>query len=261
MGAATPEHDPRAARSPDGSRTWSYWIRQPVLSPDGKTLAMVSDRPDPIEQRRRPPVLRPRHRRSRAFPGRCAGDRRRSATRTRPGVRRPGPPLRPERPRRLARVRRASTAGRSPPRRRPRSPVPGYLEPSYSPDGDYIAATKTSSFGTDIVILDASNGRELLRVTNDGASWAPAWSPAGDAIAFLHIDGPDRRPQARPARRGGPGLDGQGHHRPDRGLRPRRRVAPGLVRPGERAAGADADAGRRAARRAPRRERAPRPTP
>ena len=28
-------------------RTWQSWIRQPVLSPDGQTLAMVSDRPDP----------------------------------------------------------------------------------------------------------------------------------------------------------------------------------------------------------------------
>ena len=39
------------------------------------------------------------------------------------------------------------------------------------------------------MILDAPRGRELLRVTNDDASWAPVWSPAGDAIAFLHLDG------------------------------------------------------------------------
>ncbi len=39
------------------------------------------------------------------------------------------------------------------------------------------------------MILDAANGRELLRLTDDGASWAPVWSPAGDAIAFLHIEG------------------------------------------------------------------------
>ena len=32
---------------------------------------------------------------------------------------------------------------------------PGYLEPTYSPDGKYIAATRTSAFGNDIVILDA----------------------------------------------------------------------------------------------------------
>ena len=66
---------------------------------------------------------------------------------------------------------------------------PGYLAPSYSPDGRYVAATKTSTFGNDIVILDARDGRELLRVTNDGGSWSPTWSPIGDSIAFLHIKG------------------------------------------------------------------------
>jgi Tol biopolymer transport system component len=66
---------------------------------------------------------------------------------------------------------------------------PGYLEPAFSPDGRYVVATKTSSFGNDLVILDATNGRELQRLTNDGASWAPVWSPIGDAIAFLHIEG------------------------------------------------------------------------
>ena len=61
----------------------------------------------------------------------------------------------------------------------------GYMQASYSPDGRYIAATRTTALGTDVVILDGRNGSELLRVTDDGASWAPAWSPAGDAIAFL----------------------------------------------------------------------------
>ena len=80
---------------------------------------------------------------------------------------------------------------------------PGYLEPSYSPDGRYIAATKTSSFGNDVVILDAANGRELLRVTTDGASWAPAWSPDRGRDRVPAHRGPDRRPQAGPARRRG----------------------------------------------------------
>ena len=26
-------------------------------------------------------------------------------------------------------------------------------------------------------------------MTDDGASWAPTWSPAGDGIAYLHVDG------------------------------------------------------------------------
>jgi Tol biopolymer transport system component len=52
-----------------------------------------------------------------------------------------------------------------------------------------VTATKTSAFGTDIVILDASSGAELLRLTTDGSSWAPTWSPRGDEIAYLHVDG------------------------------------------------------------------------
>jgi Tol biopolymer transport system component len=63
------------------------------------------------------------------------------------------------------------------------------MQPSYSPDGRYIAATRTTALGTDVVILNAGNGNELLRLTDDDASWAPTWSPAGDAIAFLHIVG------------------------------------------------------------------------
>jgi len=39
------------------------------------------------------------------------------------------------------------------------------------------------------VILDARTGEQLLRVTDDGASFAPSWSPAGNGIAFLHIVG------------------------------------------------------------------------
>ena len=65
----------------------------------------------------------------------------------------------------------------------------GYMQPSYSPDGRFLAATRTTALGTDVVILDASNGQQLMRVTDDGASFAPTWSPAGNGIAFLHIVG------------------------------------------------------------------------
>ena len=66
---------------------------------------------------------------------------------------------------------------------------PGYLAPSPSPDNKYIAATRTDGFGTNIVILDGTTGAELLRVTDDDGSFSPVWSPAGDSIAFLHLDG------------------------------------------------------------------------
>ncbi len=54
--------------------------------------------------------------------------------------------------------------------------------------------------------------------------------------------GPDRRPQADPARGRCPELDGQGRHRPDRGLRARRFVPAWLVRPARPAPGTDPDA-------------------
>jgi Tol biopolymer transport system component len=65
----------------------------------------------------------------------------------------------------------------------------GYAQPSWSPDGKYIAAVRTSGRGRDVVVLDAKKGTELLRVTDDGRSFAPTWSPAGDQIVFLRAQG------------------------------------------------------------------------
>ena len=56
---------------------------------------------------------------------------------------------------------------------------PGYSRPRFSPDGRYIAATRTSAFGTDVVILDARNGNELLRITDDAHSWGADLVPDG----------------------------------------------------------------------------------
>ena len=109
-----------------------------------------------------------------------------------------------------AATRRAGdlSAGTSPTRRPTPLTGPGYLEPSYSPDGTYIAATRTSSFGNDVVILDAANGRELLRVT-DRRRIVGAGLVAGRRRDRLPPHRrPDRRPQAGQARRAGAGLDG-----------------------------------------------------
>src|SRR3974390_1110150 len=38
---------------------------------------------------------------------------------------------------------------------------PGYLQPSWSPDGKYLAVTKTSAYGTDVAIINASTGAEV----------------------------------------------------------------------------------------------------
>ncbi len=169
-----------------GSRDWFSWIRQPVLGPDGRTLALVSDGPDPSKS---DVVLQfydlPRKKRTvPTVPEIAPLGHQDPAWRSDGKV--------------LLYVRNGREGTRGAPviyswdvAKKTSTPLtgPGYLEPSYSPDGRYIAATRTSSFGNDVVILDAANGREVLRVTTDGASWAPAWSPVGDAIAFLHIQG------------------------------------------------------------------------
>lgn len=169
-----------------GSRTWHAWIRQPVLSPDGRTLAIVSDRPDPTRsdvvlqfydltsKRSKVPAVTEEAPLGHQDPAwRSDGKVLLYVRNGRDGVR--GAPViyRLD----VAKAKAAPLTG------------PGYLEPNFSPDGRYVAATKTTAFGNDLVILDAVTGRELMRVTTDGASWAPVWSPVGDSIAFLHIQG------------------------------------------------------------------------
>ncbi len=68
-------------------------------------------------------------------------------------------------------------------------PAMGYADPSWSPDGRYIAAEQTTGTGRDIVIMNAANGDILVQLTNDGNSFAPVFSPNGDQIAFLHRQG------------------------------------------------------------------------
>jgi len=169
-----------------GSRTWQAWIREPVLSPDGRTLAMVSDRPDPSQndvvlefydlttKKTLVPKLIETPPLGHQDPAwRADGLVLLYVRNGRDGTR--GAPIIYGWD--VAKAKATALTG------------PGYLEPAFSPDGRYIAATKTGTFGNDLVILDASNGRELMRVTSDGRSWAPIWSPVGDSIAFLHIAG------------------------------------------------------------------------
>jgi len=171
---------------PPGRLRWMGWIREPVVSPDGKTIAMATDLPDPTRSDVVIKLL-------------TLGSNK---------IKDPGlsqvaplghqdPAWRPDGAR-LLYVRSDRDGAKGTPRIYSYNPAtgktaplsaPGYLHPSWSPDGRYVAATRTTAFGTDVVILDASTGAELLALTSDGRSWAPAWSPRGDEIAFLHVDG------------------------------------------------------------------------
>ncbi len=169
-----------------GTRSWFSWIRQPVLSADGTTIAMISDGPDPAQSNA---VLQFY---DLATDERTVPDVPENAPlgHQDPSWRADGKYLLYVRNGRSG-SRGAAVVNRWDVAKSTATAItgPGYLEPRFSPDGKYIVATRTSGFGNDIVILDAAHGRELLRVTDDGASWAPVWSPAGDAIAFLHIQG------------------------------------------------------------------------
>ncbi|MGO9177737.1 MAG: TolB family protein [Candidatus Limnocylindrales bacterium] len=65
----------------------------------------------------------------------------------------------------------------------------GYAQPSWSPDGRYLAAVRTTARGRDVVILDSHSGKVLATLTHDARSFAPTWSPAGNQIAFLRAVG------------------------------------------------------------------------
>jgi Tol biopolymer transport system component len=64
----------------------------------------------------------------------------------------------------------------------------GYANPSWSPDGRYLAAERVTPDKRDVVILDPDTWEEVARLTTDGRSFAPVWSPNGDQIAYLHVD-------------------------------------------------------------------------
>lgn len=169
-----------------GRYVWSAWMRQPVLSPDGKTIALVTDAPQPDQSNvvlQFWDVAKKRLTRAGVHENDVLGHQDPEwradglvLLYTQNG--RDGPRGAPVIMRYDVRTKRARAVTST-----------GYMQPSFSPDGRYIAATRQTTLGTDVAILDAASGHELLRLTDDGASWAPVWSPAGDGIAFLHIVG------------------------------------------------------------------------
>jgi Tol biopolymer transport system component len=175
-----------AGRVNQGRYSWAYWIRDPVLSPDGRTLAVGSDGRNPLQSDvviqlldiKTLKLTKPKLAENSPFGHQDPawspdGNTLLYVKNARDGAR--GTP---------AIYRYDIATGRS------RAVTgTGYLAPAWSRDGRWIAATRTDSFGTNVVILDASTGTEVMRLTEDGDSWSPVWSPKGDAIAYLHVEG------------------------------------------------------------------------
>ena len=171
-----------------GPYTWFYWLREPRVSPDGRTVALLSDAPDP---NRNDVVLQLFDLKSgKLRPSGVAFNELAPLGHQDPAWRRDGKVL--------LYVRNGHDGARGAPvifrydpvtKKTVQVSASGYMQPSWSPDGRWIAATRTSNLGTDIAILDAKTGSEVLRLTNDDRSWAPVWSPRGDAIVYLHIEG------------------------------------------------------------------------
>ena len=169
----------------DRTRRYFTWLLQPDVSPDGRSIALVSDAPDPFRREVTLSLMS------------VDGDRLRNLDLPDSGLGHNDPQWSPDGDL-IAFTHNARRGAVGTPRvalydvrrRRMRllSPV-GYAQPSWSPDGRYLAAVRTTGRGRDIVVLRARDGEQVVRLTSDGRSFSPTWSPDGRQIAYLHVEG------------------------------------------------------------------------
>ena len=183
-GTGTPE-SLLTGRIRRNGNTWSYFIREPAISPDGKTAALITDGPDPTRSDIVVKLL-----------DLAGGELSDPALAQSQSLGHQDPAWSPD-GKQLLYVRNAREGSRGTPaiyrytvatRKAVALTGPGYTSPSWSRDGRWIAATKTSAFGTDVVILDSRTGAEVLKLTGDENSFSPVWSPKMDSIAFFRLN-------------------------------------------------------------------------
>ena len=173
--------------NPAGAFKWSGFIREPVVSPDGRYVAIATDLPDPTNS---DVILK-------LFDLKTNKIKDLKLDQVAP-LGHQDPAWKPDGSR-LLYVRNDRDGAQG-------TPQDLLLEPGHgqgarrspgpatcTPRGRRTASTSRRpgprAYGTDVVILNATTGAEVMRITDDGDSWAPAWSPRGDQIAFLHVAG------------------------------------------------------------------------
>lgn len=160
------------------------WLVQPDISPDGRTLALVTDAPDPLRQEVTMSLMP------------ATGGTIRQLNLPQDGLGHNDPAWSPD-GKQIAFTYNARNGAIGTPRialydvarnrMRLLSP-PGYARPSWSPDGRFLVVERSTGRTRDLTVLRSSDGEEVGRLTYDGRSFAPTWSPDGTQIAYLRVD-------------------------------------------------------------------------
>jgi Tol biopolymer transport system component len=173
-------------------RYWFTWLLQPDIDPAGSTIALVSDAPDPFDEDVRLSLL-----------STTGGSVKNLDVRQNRGLGHNDPAWSQD-GKRIAFTYNDRDGAVGAPRialytlatKRLRFLTSkGFAQPSWSPDGTLLAAVRTTGTGRDVVIIRASDGDLVERLTSDGRSFAPTWGPDGSGIAYLNLtpEGADLR--------------------------------------------------------------------